>query len=92
MALVAAVGFAVVTALRFDGSMRWFLWIYFAPLVVPLVLWALDRWRDRRRDSMAQHLVDLAVVVVGALRAVGAFPLISGHALFLTYAIMTGRT
>ena len=36
VALVAAVGFALVAALRFDGAMRWFLWLYFAPLVVPL--------------------------------------------------------
>jgi hypothetical protein len=37
-------------------------------------------------------VIDLAIVVVALARAAGFIPLVSGHVLFLTYALVTGNS
>lgn len=92
IAFTVTLAFAILVGLRFTGPTRSFLLGYFAPIVVPLVLWSLERWELRRQQSWPQHCLDALVLVVGSLRAMGQFPLVSGHALFLVYAICTTRS
>jgi hypothetical protein len=91
-AVGVAVAFAVLVTLRFTGPMRSFLIGYFAPIVVPFVLWLIERWDLRASYTRPQFGLDALVLVVSALRATDHFPLVSGHALFLVYALGTTRS
>ena len=72
---------------------------YDLPIAVPFVLFLRDRWQARASWSGALRALDLAVIGVALLRpatiALGRAPfppLVSGHALFLTYALLTTRS
>jgi hypothetical protein len=88
-ALIAALLFALVANATFQGDLRDLLVYYFAPIGVPFIAYLFDRvkrWPDIR------WYIDLLVVVIALLRAVSPIPLISGHALFLSYALVTTQT
>lgn len=89
VALVAAILFAAVSYVSFTGDLRDLLVYYFAPIGVPFVASLFDRaerWREVR------WWIDVPVVIVSFLRALLPIPFISGHALFLTYALLTTQT
>ncbi|MBZ0288841.1 MAG: hypothetical protein K8I30_14585 [Anaerolineae bacterium] len=89
VALASAAIFAIVSYTAFDGDLRDLLVYYFAPIGVPFVAFLFERaerWPD------APWLIDLPLVMVSFARAVYPIPFISGHALFLSYAILTTRT
>jgi hypothetical protein len=89
VALVSAAIFALVSYAAFDGDLRDLLVYYFAPIGVPFVAFLFDRaerWPD------APWLIDIPLVIVSFARALVPIPFISGHALFLSYAILTTRT
>jgi hypothetical protein len=88
-ALIAALLFALVANATFQGDLRDLLVYYFAPIGVPFIAYLFDRaerWRDIR------WYIDLPLVVIAFARAVLPVPFISGHALFLTYALVTTQT
>lgn len=72
---------------------------YTLPIVVPFVLFLRDRWRARRSWIGFPRALDIAVVGVALLRPVTIAlghapfpPLVSGHALFVTYALLATRS
>lgn len=69
-----------------SGDMRRHL-IYVLPIIVPCVAFLFDRAARFRTEGLPERLTDFAVIVAAMLRALGLIPMISGHALFLTYAI-----
>lgn len=91
VALAAAALFAIVSYISFDGDLRDLLVYYFAPIGVPFVAFLFER-AERWPASSAPWLMDIPLVIVSFARAMVPIPFISGHALFLSYAIFTTRT
>lgn len=67
------------------GSARQYL--YVVPIVVPFASFLLDRIEHIHRLRVAGVAIDVLVAGMSMMRAVGAVPFVSGHTLFLTYAI-----
>ena len=89
--LACALCYALYAALRFPGDgLRGHL-SYVAPVVVPFAAFVFDR-AERRRHAAAGLAVDSLIVGTAVWRAVGHVPLVSGHALFLSYALLSTRT
>ncbi len=87
--LLATLLFAFLVILRFDGERRHYLLYYFAPLVVPFVAYIFDRLKNWDTMHSAQRLIDIFVLVASLMRMFIAVPFISGHALLLTYALLS---
>lgn len=87
VSLVAAAIFAVLVAILFDGDFRWYLLYYFTPIGIPFVAFLFDRAEHYEHTSMAAWAIDLAVLIPALTRAFVRLPLVSGHALFLTYCL-----
>lgn len=92
VSIIAAAIFALIVTLFFEGDLRWFLLYYFTPIGIPFVAFLFDRGEQYELASLASWAVDLAVLVPALMRAFVRLPLISGHALFLTYCLLTSRS
>lgn len=92
VSILAAAIFAFFINLSFDGDLRWFLLYYFTPIGIPFVAFLFDRAEEYALASIASSAVDLAVLIPALTRALVRIPLISGHALFLSYALLTSRS
>ena len=79
--------YAAVTQWRLPGRDLRTHFIYVLPIIVPCVAFLFDRGAQLRTAGWPEWAIDLVVITTSILRALGAIPLISGHALFLTYAI-----
>ena len=88
----AAAVFALVVTLLFDGEFRWFLLYYFTPIGIPFVAFLFDRAEQNSLDSKIASGVDLVVLIFALIRAFVRIPLVSGHALFLVYCLLTSRS
>ena len=64
---------------------------YMVPLAAPLTAFAMDRASRLFQPRPQQWLVDLGVIGLGLVRALFIIQGISGHALFLAYALLTCR-
>jgi len=91
-ALAVALAFALFTLWRYSGQMQVFLLYYYTPIVVPFVAFVFDRVERWPAISQRQRLVDWPVLSLALIRAVILIPYISGHALFLTYTLLTTRS
>src|SRR5262249_16506645 len=60
---------------------------YVLPIIVPFIAFLFDRARSFRHAVFVELIIDGAVVITSILRAIGDVPFVSGHALFLSYAI-----
>lgn len=89
IALSASVMFALFAIWRYDGEWRDLLVFYFAPIGVPFILFVFDR-AEQWRTSL--WLIDFPVIVLALLRSAYPIPIVSGHSLFLTYALLTTRS
>lgn len=89
VALVSAAIFAIVSYTSFEGELRDLLVYYFAPIGVPFIAFLFER---AERWPHTPWLMDISLVIVSFMRAVFPIPFISGHALFLSYALLTTRT
>ena len=65
---------------------------YVVPIVVPFVAFLFDRAERFRTLTFAHYLVDFLVVATAMGRVVGNVPFISGHTLFLTYALFSSKS
>ena len=92
VSIVAAAIFALFVTLLFDGDLRWFLLYYFAPIGIPFVAFLFDRAEQYELTSIASWMLDLVVLIFALTRAFVRIPFISGHALFLTYCLLTSRS
>ena len=91
VSILAAGIFAVFIHLLFDGDLRWFLMYYFVPIGIPFVAFLFDRAEQSGSISLVSWLIDLAVLLPALARAFIRIPLVSGHALFLVYSLLTSR-
>lgn len=86
---------AALGVLLYFAFMRWRIpngnltnhFIYTLPIIVPFVSFLFDRGEHFRRTAGTELMIDFLVVAVSILRGLGAVPLVSGHVLFLTYAL-----
>jgi hypothetical protein len=86
--LAGALLYAVWITWRFPGGDLSNQYIYVVPIVVPFVAFLFDRAGDIRNPTALTYVVDVLVVALAMARAFGTVPFVSGHALFLTYAIL----
>lgn len=89
VALAATAAFGVLVAVIFKGERRDAILMYSVPIGIPFVAFVFDRLE---RWNEIKWAIDVPVVILAFLRSLIAIPLISGHALFLTYALLTTRT
>jgi hypothetical protein len=61
--------------------------VYVIPIIVPFVSFVFDRASHVKDAPLIELIVDGAVVIISIMRMIGDVPFVSGHALFLTYAI-----
>lgn len=92
VSLIAAAIFALFVTLVFDGEYRWFLLYYFTPVGIPFVAFLFDRAGQYPLVSRGAWTLDLVVLLLALTRTVIRVPLISGHALFLVYCLLTSRS
>ncbi len=90
--LEAAILFALAVIALFSGERRFFYLYYFAPIAAPFVAFLLDRIDRFDATPYSLWILDLLVVGFALARAFRDLPVISGHALFLTYALLTVRS
>lgn len=87
--------FAVVAICCYAAWMRWRVpdgdlsrhYIYVLPIIIPLVAFLFDRARSFRNVTRFELFTDLIVIGAAMMRMIGYVPMVSGHTLFLSYAI-----
>lgn len=92
ISLLAAVSFVglMLPLHRFESSAsRTVLIVYHAPVGMAFTAFALDRLKYRRAIPIRQALIEIPVLALALSRALLPVPFISGHALFLSYALVT---
>lgn len=65
---------------------------YVVPIIIPFVAFLFDRAERFRELNLKQFAVDAVVVVTAMWRVIGNVPYVSGHTLFLTYALLSSRS
>jgi hypothetical protein len=91
VSLGAGALFALYVISRTDGFVRsWLIW-YFMPVGVVFVSFILERLKELGHTSVQGLILDLIVVLLSIARAVTSIPFYSGHALFLSYALLSAR-
>lgn len=92
LSLTGAALYALYATLRFPGDSLWGQYFYVTPIVVPFAAFLFDRAARRRKVNAFQLIADALVVATAMWRALGHVPYISGHTLFLTYALLSTRS
>jgi hypothetical protein len=80
--------YAVWVTWRFGGHNLTNQYLYVVPIVIPFISFLLDRAEHFQQLRIAGLTIDLVVVGMAIMRVVGNVPLVSGHTLFLTYAVL----
>ena len=88
LSIGGALLYAVWVTRRFGGQNLQSQYLYVVPIVVPFLSFLLDRSERIKRSSIAGLAVDFLVVGTSMMRVIGNVPYISGHTLFLSYAIL----
>lgn len=91
---ISLIGASIFTLLmlplpRFAGERRWYLFAYHAPIVAVFISYFFDRVKYRAEIRPWQWGIEVIVVALALIRAVFSIPYISGHALFLSYLLVT---
>lgn len=92
VSLSGAALYAGYATLRFTGDKLSNQYFYVVPVVVPFVAFILDRAERVNQRARSQLIVDCLVVLTAMWRVFGDVPYVSGHALFLTYALLSTRS
>ena len=88
LSIAGALLYAVWVTWRFGGRNLQSQYLYVVPIIVPFLSFLLDRSERFRRESVAGLVIDFLVVGTSMMRVIGHVPYISGHTLFLSYAIV----
>lgn len=88
VAVILTLLFGLAVAVVYTGERRDAILFYSVPIAVPFTAFAFDRLA-RWRTTL--WWLDVPLVILALLRAFWPLPFISGHALFLTYALLTTR-
>lgn len=75
-----------------SGERQFFLFYYYLPIGVPFVAYLLDRAKRYREFYWWNWTLEIPLIVVAFLRSQMPVPLVSGHALFLSYALLSTRS
>lgn len=93
-----SIGFTLFSLVFFKRQEQYFYLTYIVPIGFPFVGFLFDRINfaigknfSRFKDYFP-NLIDVLIVALGIARTVIRIPLISGHALFLTYALLTVKS
>jgi hypothetical protein len=92
LSLIGAALYALYATLRFPSQSLWGQYFYVTPIVVPFAAFLFDRSARHRQITALPLIVDGLVVGTAMWRVIGHLPYISGHALFLTYALLSTRS
>jgi hypothetical protein len=92
LSLASAALYAGYATLRFSGDKLSNQYYYVVPIVVPFVAFLFDRAERFNQRTRAQFVIDGLVVLTAMWRVFGDVPYVSGHALFLTYALLSTRS
>ncbi len=92
VAAVATAVFAFLVYSIFDGDRRLYVLYYSTPIGIPFVCFIFDRVERYKTIPKGLWVVDLAVLITALTRALLPIPLISGHAIFLSYALLTSHS
>ena len=65
---------------------------YVVPIVVPFVAFLLDRIERLSEAAAVPVAIDVAIIALAMARIFTSFPFVSGHTLFLSYAIGSSRS
>lgn len=87
-AAAAILCYVVMMRWRFPGGNLANHFFYTLPILVPFVAFLFDRARTFRDASLLDLTVDSAVVFTSIARGLALVPIVSGHVLFLTFAIV----
>ena len=88
LSIGGALLYSVWVTWRFGGQNLQSQYLYVVPIIVPFLSFLLDRSEKIKRRSFAGLIIDFLVVGTSMMRVIGEVPYISGHTLFLTYAIL----
>jgi len=88
LSIAGALLYAWVTW-RFGGHNLGNQYLYVVPIIVPFVCFLLDRAERIQQMRIGVLVVDCLVVGTSMMRVIGNVPFVSGHTLFLTYAILS---
>ncbi len=88
----ATIAVALLIDLHYQGPNRRVLLYYFAPIGFPFVAYLFDRAQRWRSFGWTAMAVEVPTIALAVTRAFVPVPLVSGHALFLTYAMLTVRS
>jgi len=86
--LSGALIYAMWARVRFSGDGLVSQYVYVVPIVVPFIAFLFDRAAEICDGRRICFLVDALVIGTAMMRVVSHLPFVSGHALFLTYAIL----
>ena len=84
--------FAALLVVCSHGRRNFFSLYYIAPIGVPFIAFLFERVEQRQNLPRSVFLIDALTLGVAFARAVIPIPFLSGHSLFLTYALLTTST
>jgi ABC-type Co2+ transport system permease subunit len=88
VSLLAGLGYGAYGAANSSGATRFY---YMTPIAVPFVAFTIERLENLLALKLWPLLLDALVVALALSRVFYPVPFISGHVLFLTYALLTVR-
>jgi hypothetical protein len=88
LSLGGALLYAVWVNWRFGGQSLQHQYLYVVPIIVPFFAYLLERSERIRLATITGLAIDFLVVGTSMMRVIGNVPYISGHTLFLSYAIL----
>ena len=92
LSLVGATLYALYVTLRFPSESLWGQYFYVTPIIVPFAAFLFDRAARRSQLTAFELIVDVLVVGTAIGRVIAHVPYVSGHTLFLTYALLSSRS
>ncbi|HKB66665.1 MAG TPA: hypothetical protein VKC61_12490 [Pyrinomonadaceae bacterium] len=89
LSIAGALLYAAWVTWRFGAQNLQNQYLYVVPIIVPFVSFLLDRSERIKHVSITGLAIDSLVVGTSMMRVIGDVPYISGHTLFLSYAIVS---
>ncbi len=92
VSLLATLCFCFATILLSHGKRDVYSLYYVAPIGIPFIAFLFDRAERWNEFNFVMLITEIITVGLSLARAKAAIPFLSGHALFLTYAILTSKS
>jgi hypothetical protein len=92
LSLLATLCFSLSLIALSRGKTSFYSLYYVAPIGVPFAAFLFDRVERWREIIYIPLVIDVFIVGLSLARAEVAIPLLSGHSLFLSYALLTARS